>query len=528
MRIELADRPPKTVVIGAGVGGLAAAIRLAAAGHDVHVFERHDHVGGKMRTVPSDCGPIDAGPTVLTMRHVFDDLFEAAGRRLDDYVTLIQQETIARHWWSDGSQLDLFHDERRSRDAIQNFASAKDARAFEMFSKQARMLFDAFDGPMIRNAKPTQLSLTGLVLRQPKLIPALRPLQSLASSLTKTFKDPRLRQLFGRYSTYVGGSPFESPALLSMIWDSESRGVWKVEGGMHRLAQAMAALLRNLGAEITVGIGVERPEFQNGVLSGVVLDNGTRVQADNVVFNGDPRALRMGLMGQPVAEAIPAKAVEPRSLSARVWSFAGKASGRSLIHHNVFFADDERSEFGDLREGRMPSDATLYVCAQDRDDTGATPDHAERFEIIINAAPTTYEAPEQEFLQCQTQTFDRLAHMGLNFDLRPGKEALTTPNSFEAMFPGSAGSLYGRSPHGMTASLKRPTARTAIPGVYLVGGGAHPGAGIPMATLSAQHAVAAILQDQISTSTSPKTATRGGMSTGSAKMAAAPSRSSPL
>lgn len=505
---------PKTLVIGAGIGGLAAALRLQASGHAVTVLERHTHVGGKMRTMPSAAGPVDAGPTVMTMRPIFDDLFAAAGHRLDDHVTLHRQSILARHWWSDGSSLDLFADADRSARAIAGLSGSKDAKAFERMSSDARKLFEAFEGPMMRAPAPSQLALTKQVLRQPGLISAMRPLASLASALARQFDDPRLRQLFGRYATYVGGSPFRSPALLSLIWHVEASGVWVVEGGMHRLAQAIAALFEELGGVIQLGCGVERLEFQDGSLRGVVCDDGSRTQASRVVFNGDPRALRGGLLGQRCTEAVHGSATEPRSLSAYVWSFAAQPDeGLPLAHHNVFFADQEAAEFKALADGQMPQDATLYLCAQDRGDACVAPDGPERFEIIMNGAPHGGRVPQEEFDTCQTQTFNRLARMGLHFDARPGPDALTTPAQFDTLFPGSAGSLYGRSPHGLTAGLKRPSARTPIEGLYLVGGGAHPGAGIPMATLSAQHAAEAILSDQISTSPSRQTATRGGMST---------------
>jgi 1-hydroxycarotenoid 3,4-desaturase len=211
-------------------------------------------------------------------------------------------------------------------------------------------------------------------------------------------------------------------------------------------------------------------------------------------------------------------------LSAFVWGFAAEPHGVPLTHHNVFFCNDPKTEFGDIAAGRMPRDATLYICAQDRGGD-ATPTGLERFEIIMNGPAGHQATPEEEF-QCRTRTFETLRNMGLSFTPTPTPDKLTTPARFAKAFPGSDGSLYGRSPHGMMATFQRPTARTALPGLYLCGGGTHPGAGIPMACLSGKHAAAAILSDLASTSTFPATATPGGMSTGSATMASAQSRSS--
>lgn len=523
----------RIVVIGAGMGGLAAAARLAHAGCDVTLVEAQVYPGGKMRTVDTPAGPVDAGPTVMTMRHVFDALFEDCGTRLDDHVTLHRETLLARHFWADGSTLDLHDDPDRSAEAVRGFAGPKAEAQFRAFSTRAARLFDAFEGPMMLAPEPNVRALTTHVLKDPALIPAMAPISTLAAALRRHFTDPRLRQLFGRYATYVGGSPFASPAVLALIWSAEARGVWRVEGGMHRLARAMCALAEARGARIRFGAKVVRVERQSGRVSAVHVEGGDRLICDHVVFNGDPRALTQGHLGEGLRDAVPDAAVSPRSLSARVWTFAATPDGPDLAHHNVFFGADPRAEFGPIADGRPPEDPTLYVCAQDRG-TGRAPPQLERFEIIENAAPLPALLPaplphpsSEETESCRTRTFQALARFGLRFDPDPPDAALTTPQGFETLFPASLGSLYGRSPSGMMAAFQRPTARTAVPGLYLAGGGAHPGAGVPMATLSGRHAAEAILTDLASTSKSRPTATPGGMSMASATMAPARSRSSP-
>jgi len=526
----MSTRPERIAVIGAGMGGLAAAIRLAHAGCDVTVFEAASAPGGKMRTLPSAAGPVDAGPTVMTLRPVFEALFADVGAKLDDYVTLHPEHILARHWWSDGSSLDLFADGQASEQAVRDFAGPKAAANFARFSKRAKALFDVFDGPMMRAPRPRLATLVGHVLANPGVLSAMGPLSTLERSLARAFDDPRLRQLFGRYATYVGGSPYASPAVLGLIWHAEAQGVWRVAGGMHNLAQAMARLAQKLGARIHYDTPVARITRDGGATSGLTLGDGSHWSAKAVVFNGDPRALAQGLLGQDSRKTVSSKGVCSRSLSAQVWSFAAVPRGQDLVHHNVFFADDPRAEFGPLARGAQPSDATLYVCAEDRG-AGQAPSGPERFEIIINAPPVPESGPPlseaEEFSRCQTMTFSRLARMGLHFSERPGRAALSLPRDFQRLFPGSAGSLYGRSPHGLMAAFQRPGARTRLPGLYLAGGGAHPGAGIPMATLSGGHAAAAILQDLASTSMCRPTATHGGTSTVSPPMAAGPSPSSP-
>ncbi len=519
----MSDAAQSTVVIGAGIGGLSAALRLAAAGVAVTVVEAHDGPGGKMRTRPSEAGPIDIGPTVMTMRPVFEDLFAALGTRLSDHVTLSEDDILARHFWPDGSQLDLFRDRAQSVKAVEAFAGPDEARAFDQFSDRARKLYEAFEAPVMHAAEPRLGQLTARVLGSPGLIPALAPGRTLAQSLAAEFNDPRLQQLFGRYATYVGGSPYQSPAVLGLIWHSEAKGVWSVAGGMHALAQAMYKLAKDRGVVFHFNTKAERIERRDGTATAVHLSGGCRLGADAILFNGDPKALQNGLLGPDPKSSVPAKGTAPRSLSAFVWGYAAKPHGIDLAHHNVFFCADPKTEFDDLAAGRMPRDGTLYICAQDRG--GQTPQGLERFEIILNGPAGHPSTPEDANL-CRTRTFETLKSWGLTFSPTPETTHLTMPMDFAAAFPGSDGSLYGRSPHGMMATFERPTARTRLRGLYLCGGGAHPGAGIPMACLSGKHAAAAILNDLALTSASRRTATPGGMSTGSATIANAPSPSS--
>ncbi|MGR3514620.1 MAG: 1-hydroxycarotenoid 3,4-desaturase CrtD [Paracoccaceae bacterium] len=495
------DGAPKTLVVGAGIGGLSAALRLQSKGHRVTLFDTHDWPGGKMRTVPSEQGPIDAGPTVLTMRHVFDDLFAASGARLDDHVTLIEEPLLARHFWPDGTSLDLTLDHTQNASAIKRLAGPAVANEYLRFSQEAAALFDLFDAPMMQSADPSFAPLAKVALQNPRHLKVLSPFATLRRHLAKRFSDRRLVQLFGRYATYVGGSPLAAPAILSLIWQAEFAGVWRVDGGMHKLAHALAERFVALGGMLRLGTYISEIQLRSGRACGVTLANGDTAPGDTVVFAGDPYALATGRLGKALEHVAPQTKALPRSLSARVWSFAATAeTALELGHHNVFFGASPTAEFEDLAGGAMPKDPTIYVCAEDRGAGAKAPSGPERFEIILNAAPLTDASPppdEEEI--CHQTTFQTLERFGLRFNPTPKVTALATPTMFEALFPGSAGSLYGQTPHGMTAGLKRPRARTPIPGLYLAGGGTHPGAGVPMAALSGKHAAEAILKDRVST-----------------------------
>jgi 1-hydroxycarotenoid 3,4-desaturase len=503
----------RVVVIGAGVAGLSAALTLAARGLDVTVVERASRPGGKLREVELDGRQVDSGPTVFTMRWVFDELFDLLGERLDDHLTLQPLNVLARHAWIDGGQLDLFADEERTADAIGDFAGRSDAEGFRAFSADARKIFDVLKAPFICASAPSMTAL----LRASGLreLTAIRPFQTLWKALGGYFRDPRLQQLFGRYATYCGSSPFDAPATLMLVAHVESAGVWLVGGGMYQLAAALYELAVRRGVRFRYDAEVSSIITLSGRAAGVRLANGERIEAGHVVATADVAALASGLFGRDVGRAaapIPDKA---RSLSAMTWSCVGGAHGFPLLRHSVFFSRDYRREFDSIfGHHRMPEEPTVYVCAQDRDEDAPAPNEPERFFILANAPAIgdRHRFDAAEISQCARRTFGMLERCGLKIRARPEMIEVTTPSDFNRMFPGTGGALYGRSSHGWMASFQRPGARTKLPGLYLAGGSVHPGPGVPMAALSGRMAATSLIEDLASTMSSPRTAMRGGMS----------------
>ncbi len=238
----------RMIVIGAGVGGLVSAALLAARGCDVTVVEAAAGPGGKLRAVTVDGAAIDGGPTVFTMRGVFEEVFDECGDSLDAHLTMHPATTLARHAWSD-MRLDLFGDPAASEAAIGDFAGAAEARGYRAFRAEAKRLFDALDRPFLRDTKTDPITLGWRMgARGFADYMNLRAYTSMWRALGNYFSDPRLRQLFGRYATYCGSSPFQCPATLMLIAHVEASGVWLIDGGMHRLAEELEALGRKNGA----------------------------------------------------------------------------------------------------------------------------------------------------------------------------------------------------------------------------------------------------------------------------------------
>lgn len=494
----------QVIVIGAGVGGLVTAVQLAARGLQVRVLERAEAPGGKMREVAVGPHRIDAGPTVFTMRWIFEDIFETAGARLDEHLELEPLSIIARHAWSEQERLDLHADHERSVEAIGDFAGAAEARGYRAFCEQARTIYTTLDPTFIRASRPSLMGLMGRCgLSGLGNLRGVRPYDSLWDMLGTYFKDERLRQLFGRYSTYCGSSPFMAPATLMLIAHVEQEGVWSVVGGMHRVAQVLAQLAEGLGATIEYGRDVTGIIARHGGVRGVSLADGEQIAADSVVVNADPAALTGGRLGAEVRRAIPPLTPERRSLSALTWCLSAETEGFALARHNVFFGRDYASEFKDIfGQGRLPRDGTVYVCAQDRGTDGnGTPDGPERLFLLLNAPPRgdRHDFDAVEIEQCEQRVFSRLEHCGLRVRHDPERMVMTTPVEFERRFPATGGALYGQATHGWKASFSRPASRTKIPGLYLAGGSTHPGAGIPMAAMSGRLAAEALLADRRST-----------------------------
>ncbi len=513
------------VVIGAGIGGLAAALDLARLGYPVTVVERADQVGGKMRRIAPRGRPIDAGPTVLTMKHVFEGLFEDAGLDFARAVELEPARILARHAWLDGSRLDLHHDAAANEEAIRAFSDRRNARGYRDFLAYAKTIHDTVDDVFMTAQRPTAWRVfkkLGLgVLPRLMKIDARR---TVWQALGDFFPDARLRQLFGRYATYAGNSPFAAPGTFNLIAYVEQAGVWRVRGGIHRLAQALAAAVEAHGGVIRLGEHVERIETDDNRASAVVTANGARIAASAVVFNGDAQALARGRLGEAVQGAVKPIAPAERSLSALTWCIDAPSEGFPLVHHNVFFSDAYEAEFEAIFSARtLPETPTVYVCAQDRDDRGAH-DGPERLLVLVNApaAADTHPLSDEEIQRCEARTFEHLARLGLRVSPSPAHTIRTSPAQWERLFPASGGAIYGPSAHAWNATLKREGAETKVPGLYLCGGSVHPGAGVPMVAMSGRMAAERVSADLPLPRRWRPGAISGGTSTRSATAAATP------
>ncbi len=466
-----------TVIIGAGAGGLAAAIALAAKGQAVTVLEAQSGAGGKLLPVHVGGSQFDSGPTVLTMRWVFEELFQRGGENLADNLSLQPLHTLARHYWSGGQMLDLFANGDETADAIGSFAGLAEARGYQAFAKAAKRIHNSLLQPFLKSQRPTPWSLAAAMPLADLF--GINPFQTYWNALAHYFKDQRLQQLFGRYATYCGSSPFQAPATLMLVADVEASGVWRVEGGMAELALAMENLARKSGVEFLFNRSAKQIETTSSRVSAVIDNEGNRHPCTSVIFNGDSTALADGLLGDAFKKTGAKPSAQNQSLSAFTWCATTQESGAKLEHHTVFFSDDYKNEFAALQTGPA-LDPTVYMC-----------DQGQGRKLILTNAPAKAQVFSDEI---ETNMLRRLEKSGLTMTLQ--NVFRRSPQDFATLYPATSGALYGRASHGWMATFQRPQARTKIPGLYLAGGSTHPGPGVPMAALAGMRAAEALLQDR--------------------------------
>jgi phytoene desaturase len=489
----------QVAVIGGGVGGLSAAIRLAAAGRKVVLFEQNRALGGKMAQVYAQGFRWDTGPSVITMRPVFEELFAAAGRRLDDYLTLQPVEPLTRYFYRDGTVIDASRDLARMAEQIARL-EPHDVEGYLDFLTWAARLYRITGPTFIYDDPP---SLRSLTRSNPLNLLKIAPWQTLDQAVSKRVRSPHLRKLLNRFATYVGANPFAAPATLGVIAHVElTGGVWYPKGGVYRIVQALEQLARELRVEIHTGTPVDKVMVENGRAAGVLLADGARVPAAAVIANVDVATAYDRLL--PDAPALRKRraqlaALEP-SCSGFIMLLGVEGRDARLAHHNIFFADDYRREFDDMAAGRPPQDPTIYVSITSKSDPEHAPPGCENWFVLVNAPAASPARSAFDWVAqasaYRSRVFATLARAGFDVRGRIRTEKTFTPHDIEQMTGAWRGALYGISSNAALNAFRRPHNRCPdVQGLYFAGGSTHPGGGVPMVALSGKVAAGMVLED---------------------------------
>lgn len=485
----------RVVVVGAGVGGLAAAARLAALGHDVTVCEQADRVGGKLGLLERDGFRFDTGPSLLTLPQVFRDLFADTGDPLEAVLQLRQVEPIARYRFADGTGLDATADLDAFATALDESLLPGSGGDWRRFLARAGRIWDATRGPFLETALGGVADLARQSRRVGDLA-TIAPWQSLRGLGRHYLRDPRLRMFLDRYATYAGSDPRRAPAALAVVpYVEQTFGAWYVEGGLYRLVEALADRAVERGARLRVGADIFEVSTSGGRVDGVGLADGSQLAADLVVANADATHLYRDLVHDPRAETELRRLRRTRSsLSGFVLMLAVRGHTPGLAHHTVLFPADYDAEFDAVfrrgRSARPVSDPTLYVSVP-RDPAVAPAGHEAWF-VLVNAPRhgqgdgcVDWDSPGLATSYSQ-RLLGLLAARGLDVRDRVLFAETMTPADLERRTRAVGGSIYGTSSNGPRAAFLRPANRSPVPGLFLVGGSSHPGGGLPLVALSAR------------------------------------------
>lgn len=479
----------RVVVIGGGVGGLACAIRLQVAGHQVTLLERNEVVGGKLALFERDGFSFDVGPSLVTLPHVLDEVFRLAGTSLDDQLDMVRLDPQFRYSWRDGSTLQVPDDPDQAADAFEAFAAGAGAQWRE-FDENGRTIWDVSERTFFAGPMSGPLALLKR-MQSPRDLSKIDALRTLRSASRDTFDDDRLRQWVGRYATYSGSSPGKAPATLACIAHIESHfGCWYPMGGLRALRDAFERVALDVGVEIRTSTEVVSITSAPSRVTGVELADGSYVDASIVVANADARHLYADLL--PDDDAL--KNVRKASRSTSGFALCIGARGRTpnIDHHNVWFSGDAFQEFREIDAGRLASDPTIYGCVSSTTDPSQAPEGDENWFLLVN----TPAAVNVEVEDYRDLVLDRLSSHGVDLRRRMRFCAHMTPADIEHNYRAPGGAIYGTSSNGKMAAFLRPRNRGTKPGLYLVGGSSHPGGGLPLVTMGAR-IVADMITDDI-------------------------------
>ncbi|PYE17427.1 phytoene desaturase [Williamsia limnetica] len=487
----------KIVVIGAGVGGLAVAARLAAQGHSVTLIEQAPVVGGKLGVEHVDGFVFDTGPSLLTLPQVLEDLFTAiGGPPMADDLPVRQLEIACRYTFPDGVVLDLPGDPREIPGALDSALGPGRGAQWSSFMERAERIWDATLTPFLQS--PIDLRTMLRLSRRLRDLTTIAPWKSLRGLGTSYLSDPRLRMLLDRYATYTGSDPRRAPAALASVpYAEQAFGSWYIDGGLGRIASVLLSRAQALGVEVRLDTRVSEILTDATGVRGVQLSDGSVVDADFVVANADAQQVFNDLLtpDQPGARSAARRLRRTtRSLSGFVLLLALDNPPGDQPHHHVLFAEDYDDEFDAVfgRKGRarpVPR-PTIYVSAPS--DPAITPDdQTGAWFVLVNAPPhdpaegVDWDAPGLREHYAD-QVLDLMAARGLDVSDRIRHRVIISPADLERRTLTPGGSIYGTSSNGALAAFLRPSNRSPVPGLYLVGGSSHPGGGLPLVMMSAK------------------------------------------
>ena len=491
---------PRVTVIGAGLGGISAAISLKAAGYDVEVFEKNSQIGGKLNVMEKDGFTFDLGPSIFTLPQFFQDLFERAGKKMEDYVQL---DAVTPHWrnlFENKPTIDLYQEEDLMRRELDKLPGEPEAhwREFKAFLTYGREQYDIVnDGYFDKGLDNLWEFISYYKLKL--LGGKIDYKNSMSESIHQRLSDPQLRMIFEYFIKYVGSSAMDSPGYMNLMPMIQfDYGLWYVRGGMYNLAKGLGKLMEEMGIPIHLNADVEAIEKAGKRVTGIRMTDGTVHSSDIIVSN---------------MEVIPAYKKllnEPASFTRKLEKFAPACSGivlhigtdkpfPQLAHHNFFYSEDQHKHFDTVfHKKQLPQDPTLYVVAPTRTDPSKAPEGCDNIKILPHIPPLEdgSDITHEDYVALKDRCIDKMERCGLT-GLRESivVEDLLTPVDIERMYRSNRGSIYGVvTDWKLNYGFKAPKTSSRYKNLYFTGGSTNPGGGMPMVILSGQQCADRIIK----------------------------------
>ncbi|PRY14945.1 phytoene desaturase [Pontibacter ummariensis] len=477
----------RAAIIGAGIGGIAAAIRLAVKGYAVTVFEANDTFGGKMHEFWLGGFRFDAGPSLFTLPHLVDELFTLAGRDPENYFTYTRLDPITHYFWPDGSHLKAYANPDDFAAEAERQLGVSGQAVQQALAKSKRLYKGTADTFLQKSLHKAGTYLSPEVLKALACLSDLGLTTTMHQENAKQFSDPRFVQLLDRFATYNGSDPYQAPGTLNIIPHLEHNlGAFYPKGGIYAIAASLVKLAEELDVEFRYQEPVEQILTTDGKVVGVKTSHGT-CHAGVVVSNMDVVPTYRRLLPNHSA---PEKTLgQPRSSSALIYYWGIQRQFPELHLHNIFFSEDYKKEFEHIFQHRSVSpDPTVYVNITSKLEPEDAPPGCENWFVMVNV-PHNQGQDWQALVQETREAVLRKLYSMLQVDIKPliVQEQVLDPLLIESRTSSFAGALYGSSSNNrMAAFLRHPNFSSKIKGLYFCGGSVHPGGGIPLCLLSAK------------------------------------------
>jgi phytoene desaturase len=479
----------RAVVVGAGLGGLAAAVRLLEQGYDVTVVERRAAPGGRAYQLVDGGYTFDMGPSLITMPWLLDELFALGGSSLERELRLHALEPFYRiHWTDDERTFDFSGDHERMRAEVARF-SHRDAERYDAFMEHSRRIYE--EAILVAGRKPF-LRLLDFAALVPAML-RLGAIRSLAGMVARYFEEPHVRQAFDFHSLFIGGDPYRVPAVYAALsYLQVAEGVWYADGGVYSVVRALAGLIERGGGRLRTGEPVTRIDTHDGRVTGVTTAGGEHIPADVVVSNADASITRPGLLGQSDRDALPWRLRRPsRTMSCYLLFLGTTRRWDRLSHHTLIVGGDYRGFIRDVtRRGRVPSDLSLYLHAPSRTEPGMAREGGESIYVLL---PVPNLRSGDDWGVRGPELRDRIVRFleddfGLeDLSASIAVEHAFTPADFASQLGAADGNAFGIEPTlFQSAYFRQPNRDRRVAGLYYAGAGTHPGGGIPGVLLTAQ------------------------------------------